>query len=203
MDTIQDFLQKYQETHFREKKTGKIVSVGGDSGGAYLTIECTDGSSYRQSYNKDFVSSMDFSPPTTGNFNYRGYCLRLYRTAVRQWKWGLSRTNHTILNPLQILLVHYENVYKPVWSSSLVEAMFNKGFAKSLGEVYRQFREVGAKSFAITANVSFSLNPTEDTELLLWYKHLPVGYLGERENIEVREKLYEQEVFDELRRWKH
>ncbi len=200
--TYEDFIQKFQETHIRFRGSGDPVTVMGPGiNRKTFIVENDEGIQTLLNYTPETISTLDFQPPMVGNFNYRGYCFRLYRTPARQWKVGLCRANHLVYNPLQQILFDYTPLYKPVWTNALVKAMYNREFPLTWFGLAKQLEDKKTRSVGLTKNLSVSKNPTASRLPILWYKHVPVGKLdGERPIVE--DERYRQEVDDEFRRWR-
>lgn len=206
--SYEDFLQKFTDTHIRFKDSGTVVTVLGPAAARMtFVVENDDGQPDSLLYSAAVLEKLDLTPPKVGNFNYRGYSLRLYRTPARQWKVGLCRSNHMVYNPLNQIMYDYTPIYKPVWNNALVAAMYNRDFPKSWKQMWEKFEDEKTRTLGITLNLSVSKNPNLAnyrpalcSEPVLWYKHIPVGYLhGTKASVE--DARYHQEVEDELHRW--
>lgn len=170
------------------------------AGGESFIVQNEDGVRTQLAYKEDWLKTVDLTPPPTGNFNYHGYMLRLYRRPARQWRVGICRQNHTVYNPMHHILGKYEPIYKPLWNTALIQAAYDREYPTSVADAIAKFDNEKCKSFALTANLGLSRSPTKEEGLLVWYRHLPVGWLYQK-GWNIEDARYEQEVKDEVRRW--
>lgn len=198
--SFQDFWQKFGETHYRCPSTKKVLYVAAPGADQTFVVQDDDGMSTNIRYSDKWYRDTDLSPPATGNFNYNGYMLRMYRRPTRQWRVGVCRQNHTVYNPMHHILGKFEPIYKPLWNTALIQAAYDRGYPTNVEDAIQRFDNDKCKSFALTANLGLSRSPTTEEGLLVWYRHLPVGWLH-RIGWEIEDRRYEQEVRDEVRRW--
>ena len=146
---------------------------------------------------KHLLNITDLSPPSTGYFNYRNQGLYIFRNPARQWKCGFCKHNHEIYNPLNKLFK--AGIYNPVLGLQLANAAYLNKFPQVDEAINNLQKNSQIISQAISRNILLSKSPTENHDILIWFKSIPCGFIH-GDKFHTFDPIYEQEIEDELHR---
>jgi hypothetical protein len=211
-ESLEDYRRKYAQATFWSKEGDEIVPIYIDS--FHMNLE---GDIFAIVYHHprtsaevpvEYLNVLHKTPE--GFVNYKDGVLYIVRNAERQWKRGLSKASHYVVNPQKQLVEHLHYSYlapvRPLidnlksfsfsWTMSEMLETFNKKFY-SASEAINSIVSQKRFSAAVDSNYAFVPSPNEGVKLMLLRKQNVIGELDkEKELFKLCHKNFLQEAED-------